>query len=88
MTTILSHWSHVVSSSKVVWGLSRPDLASDFYLCLFPMMCPLGLSEQPLLRGYAKQVKCRPLGGSAVTARAALCLEERFSLACPAWVQV
>lgn len=55
MTAILSHWSHIVSPSKVVWGLFWPDLASDFYLSLFPMICPLGLSEQPsLLLGYAK----------------------------------
>lgn len=54
MTAILSHWSHIVSPSKVVWDLSWPDLASDFYLSLFPI-CPLGLSEQPsLLLGYAK----------------------------------
>lgn len=76
MTAVLSHWSHIVSPSKVVWGLSWPDLASGFHLSLFPMICPLGLSEQPsLLLGYARQVKCRPLGGSAVTARAALGLE-------------
>lgn len=55
MTAILSPWSHIVSPCKVVWGLSWPDLASDFYLSLFPMICPLGLSEQPsLLLGYAK----------------------------------